>query len=156
MEAVGAAFGIADAALRASSKLWTLTGAWRDAPGDLHRLRDDLSRTQRFFAETQEGINSMYELGRDAHKESHSSLREMERLLDEGHDVLQQIETFADSLDRPKNPANGLDDELREPRELGKRRKLLWMTSTRRINRLRGELRSITSNVCRLLIAQNV
>jgi hypothetical protein len=149
MEAVGAAFGIADIALRTSSKLWTLSGAWRDAPGDLDRLRDDLSRTQRFFAETQEGINAMYSLSSDVQKESHSSFREMERLIDEGYAVLQQIERFVDSLTRP----TGLD----EPRELiGKRRRIIWMTSAGKISKLRNELRSITSNVCRLLIAQNV
>ena len=148
MEAVGAAFGIADIALRTSSKLWTLSGAWRDAPGDLERLRDDLSRTQRFFAETQEGINAMYGLCPGVQKESHSSYREMERLIDEGYAVLEQIEEFIDSLNRP----TGVD----MPRDLGKRRRIVWMTSTGKINKLRNELRSITSNVCRLLIAQNV
>jgi len=141
-------FGIADIALRTSSKLWKLSGAWRDAPMDLCRLRDDLSRTQRFFAETQEGINSMYSLSSGVQRESHSSFREMERLIDEGYAILEQIENFVDSLDRP----TGLD----EPREIGKRRRIIWMTSAGKVAKLRNELRSITSNVCRLLIAQNV
>lgn len=149
MEAVGAIFGIADIALRTSSKLWTLSGAWRDAPADLHRLSDDLDRTQRFFAETQEGIKTMYTLGTRVLGESHASWRELERLLDEGHAVLRQIEKFVDSLE--ERPA-GVDGA----KELGKRRRIIWMTSARKIQKLRDELRNVTSTICRLLIAQNV
>jgi hypothetical protein len=149
MEAVGAVFGIADVALRTSSKLWTLSGAWRDAPADLERLMEDLARTQRFFAETQEGINTMYGLGSEIQRESQSSLREMERLIDEGYAVLVQIEHFIDSLTRPSESLDG-------PKELGKRRRIIWMTSAGKVSKLRAELRSITSNVCRLLIAHNV
>lgn len=149
MEAVGAIFGIADIALRTSSKLWTLSGAWRDAPAELHRLSDDLDRTQRFFAETQEGINTMYTLGARVLGESHASWRELERLLDEGHAVLRQIEKFVDSLDEGSAGLDGI-------KELGKRRRIIWMTSARKIQKLRDELRNITSTICRLLIAQNV
>lgn len=150
MEAVGAIIGIADCTLRTTSKLWSVTSAWRDAPADLHRLRDDLSRTQRFFAETQEGINAMYALGSKVQGESHASWRELERLLDEGYAVLRQIEKFVDSLNRP---SSGPSDESRE---LGKRRRIIWMTSVRKIQKLRDDLKGIVSNVCRLLIAQNV
>ncbi|KAK1755851.1 ankyrin repeat-containing domain protein [Echria macrotheca] len=150
--------------------LWAVTNAWRDAPADLHRLRDDLARTQRFFAETQEGINSMYALESRSKiqlGESHASWRELERLLDEGYAVLRQIEKFVDHLldDRPPPPpppptAGGggglLNDGTQTTRELGKRRRIIWMTSSRKIQKLRDELRGIVSNVCRLLIAQNV
>src|SRR5512140_1111581 len=135
MEAVGAIIGIADCTLRTTSTLWAVTNAWRDAPADLHRLRDDLARTQRFFAETQEGINSMYALGSKIQGESHASWRELERVLDEGYAVLRQIEKFVDNLDRA--PAGSSDG----PRELGKRRRVIWMTSVRKIQKLRDELK---------------
>ncbi len=152
MEAIGAVVGVADVAMRASLKLWSLSGAWRDAPEDLHKLRDDLSRTQRFFAETQGGIDSMYSLASRPgfqRSESHASWRELERLLDQGAAVLQEVEQFIDSLDRP----DGLDGGIKE---LSKRRKIIWMSSSRKVGKLRNDLRNITSTICRLLIAQNV
>ncbi|KAK0724120.1 ankyrin repeat-containing domain protein [Lasiosphaeris hirsuta] len=148
MEAVGAIVGIADVALRTSSKLWSLSSAWRDAPEDLHRLQDDLARTQRFFSETGEGINALYAMGPGSQKESHASWRELERLLDDGADVLRRIEQFVDSLQRT--------NLLGEPKELGKRRRVIWMTSARKVAKLRTQLKSITGHACRLLIAQNV
>ncbi len=150
MEAVGAVVGIADVALRTSSKLWALFGAWQDAPADLHRLQDEISRTHRFFGETQEGVRALYSIQPRSQKmtESHASIRELQILADEGLTVLEHIDRFVDSLTRPSSV-----DKLPD---LGKRRKVIWLTSARKVSKWRSELRAITSDVCRLLIAQHM
>ena len=53
MEIAIAVFSLTTVAARASSKLWALSGEWRDAPADLHKLRDDVSAAERFFREIQ-------------------------------------------------------------------------------------------------------
>lgn len=148
MEAVGAVFGIVDVALRTSSKVWKLSGVWRDAPAELHRLRDELDRTERFFSETQHGIESLYALSREHRGESHATWAEVERLLDAGVVVLRRIEDFIDSLERPDSQSIG--------QPLSKTRRIKWMTSARRTTASREELRGIMTNICNLLIAQNM
>lgn len=149
MEAVGAVFGIADVALRASSKLWKLSGTWRDAPADIHRLRDDLVRTERFFGETQQGIETLYTMSGDIHSESHSLWSELERLLDTGSTVIRQIDEFIDNVCQ----GSGI---FGTSQPLSKRRRIVWMTSSKKVRALREELRGIISGICRLLIAHNV
>jgi hypothetical protein len=56
MEIALAVVGVTDVAIRATSKLWALSEAWRDAPADLHNLRDDLTRTEQFFSEIQQHV----------------------------------------------------------------------------------------------------
>ncbi|KAK0730747.1 hypothetical protein B0H67DRAFT_562749 [Lasiosphaeris hirsuta] len=48
IKSIAALIGLADVALPTSSRLWTLSDAWRDAPADLRSLRDDLANTERF------------------------------------------------------------------------------------------------------------
>jgi len=150
MEVVGAAVGISDVALRASSKLWTLFAAWKDAPADLHRLREELSRTHRFLGETQEGIEALYSVQRGFQRmtESHASTSELELLVNDSMVILERIDQFIDSLVKP-SAMTGLPD-------IGKRRKMVWMASTKKVAKWRSELRTITSDVCRLLIVQNM
>lgn len=59
MEIAFALVGVTDVAIRAGSKLWALSTAWRDAPNDLHNLRDDLTSTEQFFSEVQEHLRSV-------------------------------------------------------------------------------------------------
>lgn len=148
MEAVGAVFGIVDVALRTSSKAWKLSGVWRDAPAELHRLRDELDRAERFFSETQQGIESLYALSREHKGESHATWSEVERLLGAGVVVLRRIEDFIDSLERPDSQNIG--------QPLSKTRRIKWMTSARKTTAAREELRGIMANICNLLIAQNM
>jgi hypothetical protein len=150
MEAVGAVVGISDVALRASSKLWTLFGAWKDAPADLHRLRDELSRTHRFFGETQQGIEALYSIQHGFQKmsETHASTSELELLVNDGMVVLERIDQFIDTLTKP-SVMNGLPD-------VGKRRRVVWMASAKKVSKWKSELRAVTSDVCRLLIVQNM
>ena len=150
MEAVGAAFGIVDVALRASSKAWKLSGVWRDAPAEVHRLRDELDRAERFFIETQQGIESLYAVARHSQPESHATWAEIERLLASGAAVLHRIEAVIDNLTRP-NASNPLPSQ-----PLSKTRRIIWVTSSRKTAAAREELRATVSDICNLLIAQNM
>jgi hypothetical protein len=153
MEIALAVVGVTDVAVRASSKLWALSTAWRDAPVDLHNLRDDLTRTERFFGEIQEQLGATRIAASPLEKEAldHS---ELSRLIDEGAVALRRIEAIIDSLAVPDNVE--VDSVLGKVGELGKKRKFLWLRHTRKVARLRKELGHIRSSICRLLIAQNM
>lgn len=141
-----------------------MSNNWKDAPADIRRLQDDLFRTQRFFSETNEGISALYAAGQipiphKESKESHASWRELELLLDEGAEVLQKIEQFVDKLIGKESHGPGSSSGSGSgsgSQEMGKRRRILWLTGTTKVNKLRAELKTVTSHVCRLLIAQNV
>lgn len=150
MEAVGAIVGIADVALRTGSKLWSLFDTWKDAPAELYRLRDELTRTQRFFAETQQGVEALYSIQPKCRSmtESHASIRELELLTAKGLEILQDIDAFVDSLAKPSK-LNNLPD-------LGKRRRITWMANAKRVSKWRSELQTMAADVCRLLVVQNV
>ncbi|KAK4442047.1 ankyrin repeat-containing domain protein, partial [Podospora aff. communis PSN243] len=116
-----------------------LARAWKDAPGDIHQLKEDLGRAERFFGETSEGLHSIYE-----RKYIRSS--ELGQLLNDGAAVLERIEGFIDELQI------GSHDGI----ELNARRRLVWMTSRPRLAQLRNELQAVMSSLCRLLIAHNI
>jgi len=161
MEIVVAVAGLTDIAARTGSKLWSLSGAWRDAPDDLHRLRDDMVRTQQFFGEIKEGAFAlcMESLGSRSismaeEKEPPDGQTELQSLLGDGADILQRLEGIVDRLLSIGGGGNGGRDM---PRDLGKRGRLYWMGVVRKeVTTLRRELREVRSSICRLLIAQNV
>jgi hypothetical protein len=154
MEIAAAVIGVADVAARASSKLWALSAAWRDAPLDLHSLRDDLTRTERFFGEIRQSLDrisltqpgsmcDIFMLGSDLHE-----------LLDEGSVALRRVEAIVDSFSAIKYADTKTHSD--KAREMGSRRKILWLRQSRKVTRLRQELTHIKSSICRILIAQNV
>jgi hypothetical protein len=166
MEVAAAIIGVTEAAMRASSKMWKLSEAWRDAPVEIHNLRDDLARTERFFGEIQERVKTAQVRGFASCWEKDSggvSLRRssfaapedpsgLSRMVDEGAVALRRIEAIVDSLTMVESPGRVCPEKV----ELGKRRKFLWLRHSRKVNRLRKELAQIRSSICRLLIAQNM
>jgi hypothetical protein len=152
MEIAVAVAGITDIAARTGSKLWSLSNAWRDAPDDLHRLRDDLTQTHHFFGEVKEGTStSSYRGFSRKDDEGVDAQTDLQRLLGEGTDILQRIEAIIDKLIQVSGqPADS-------PKDLGKRGKIYWLGVVRKeITSLRRELRDVRGAICRLLIAQNV
>lgn len=103
----------------------------------------------RFLGEIREGIKATYAA---EHTNDGAVPRifisELEKLLNQGTDILQQIESFIDELEK------GID--INGPKELGKRRRLIWIKGSRNIAQWRNNLRTIASNICRLLLAQNM
>ncbi|KAK4449877.1 ankyrin repeat-containing domain protein [Podospora aff. communis PSN243] len=149
MESAAAVIGITEATIRTASKLWKLTNAWRDAPEDVHRLRDDLSRTQQFFDEVRHSA-SLAKLS-ESWDQSSPFETELKLLLEGGIAILKRIETFVDGL-LGDSPGLRQDTLL----GIGKRRRLAWITNSRKIAQLRRELRLNVSSICRILITQNV
>jgi hypothetical protein len=150
MESVAAVIGITEATVRTASKLWKLTNAWRDAPEDVHRLRDDITRTQQFFGEIRHHT-LLANKSEDAWDQSSPFETELKLLLDGGIAVLGRIETFVDSLlgDQPTDGAEALLN-------IGKRRRLVWIANTRKVTQMRRDLRLKASNICHMLITQNM
>ncbi|KAK5658146.1 hypothetical protein OQA88_2119 [Cercophora sp. LCS_1] len=150
MELAAAIVGVADVAARVGSKLWKLSAAWRDAPDDLCRLRDDLTRTHQFFNEIKEGGLSTFQAALRKQKEPPDGLSDLQTMLGDGLDILQRIEAIIDKLVQVSGqPADS-------PRDLGKRGKIYWIGVVRKeIATLRKELREVRGAICRLLIAQN-
>jgi hypothetical protein len=152
MEIALAVVGVTDVAVRATSKLWALSTAWRDAPVDLHNLRDDLTRTERFFGEIQEQIGSARIVGSPLGKEAFSDKSDLGRLIDEGAVALRRIEAVVDGL----AIANDSEDPVMGRVDLGSKRKFLWLRHARKVARLRKELAHVRSSICRLLITHNM
>ncbi|KAK3344494.1 ankyrin repeat-containing domain protein [Lasiosphaeria hispida] len=153
MEVLGTLIAVTNVTISTTSSLWSLCDAWREAPEELHRLLDDLRRSQEFLSETRIGLQSMYpeKSGHQLHpNRDFAALRGLERLLEEGSVVVRQI---GDVINRFRT---GEDWERLKPEELGKRRRALWLRQTLRVTRLRKKLKNITVSMCRLLVAQNV
>src|SRR5512140_480248 len=128
MEVAAAIIGVSEVAIRTTSKLWKLSNAWREAPEELHRLRDDLSRTQQFFDEVRH--NSISATFSRSWNEESPTQAELRRLLLEGSRILEKIEDVVDKL-------TGGQGRLEKLGTLGKMRRILWMANAQKIAGLR-------------------
>jgi hypothetical protein len=137
---------IVGTAARVTSKTWSLSESWVDAPRDFHRLKDELARVRLFFDETHEGMTSSTTGGQGLPPDDDDD--DLHQQLGTGADILARIEQVIDEISDKK----GVDDEG----ELRKRRRVKWMANNGRITRLRDELRDVASCICRLLIVRNV
>lgn len=154
MELAAAIIGVADVALRASSKLWKLSATWRDAPAEIHGLRDDVTRTENFFCEIQQSIKIV---GWVTHPnlEGQSALHvDLAELIEEGAATLRRIEAIVDGLDAPVLSGETSNSNMIWNGD--RRKRLLWLRNSMKVAKLRKELCHIRSSICRLLIAQNV
>ncbi|KAK0657996.1 hypothetical protein B0T16DRAFT_502951 [Cercophora newfieldiana] len=148
MEMVGAVAGILDVTVRTASKVWKLCQAWQDAPEDVHRLRDDLARTEHFFDETKHGMQAAI-LGSDDMLElKGASLRQrnLKILVEQGISVIESIEEVINALYRGEE----------SPEAWSKTMRVVWLRYRAKVAKLRKELSTISMGICRLLIAQSV
>ena len=156
MEFLGAIIGVADVTARTTSKVWALCESWKDAPSDFHKLKDDLTRIQLFFRETQEGLSSApsrpsrrecdADTGSSIHISSDAS--NLGHLLEAGTGVLNRLEHVVDDL----RGSNGTGDDY----VLRRGRRLKWMAYAGKVSKMRQELGDITSGICRMLVVRNV
>lgn len=147
MEFAAAVISITEVTIRTGSKLWKLSVAWRDAPEDLSRLRDDITRTEQFLDEIRQ--NALYPSPESSWQDDSPSQTELKRLIGEGLRVLEAIEEVVDTLVRGKGGEQ-------QSETLGKLRRLVWMANARKVTASRKQLNSVVSGICRMLIAQNV
>jgi hypothetical protein len=154
MELVAACVGIADIAARSSSKIWRLTELWKDAPSEIHQLRDDLSYAQEFFGEVRFRATATREL---AFRKPASQTQQLCGLLDQGSDILGELEVIIDGLG---HPAADADDEPLLGDEpvagMSKRRRVTWLLKRRRTHALRLRLKDLLNSICGQLMALNM
>ncbi len=152
MELLGAIIGVADVAARTTSKVWALCESWTDAPHDFHRLKDDLTRIQLFFRETQEGLSSAphrsWKEESDPDTLVDTDTSSLGHLLEVGMRVLKRLEHVVDDV----RGANGLGDGD----VLRRSRRLKWMANAHKVSKLKQELGDVTTGICRFLVVRNV
>jgi len=160
MKVALAVAGITTAAVRVSSTLWTLSRDWRDAPVDLHNLRDDVTRTERFFGEIQQTMNASRLAGpptpKEALPEASALQSDLRQLIDEGISTLRRIEAIVDGLVVSAGVEGRSEEDKAKGDDIRKRRKFLWLLQSRKVAKLRKELSYTRSNICRLLITRNM
>ncbi|KAF5006895.1 hypothetical protein FDECE_6754 [Fusarium decemcellulare] len=98
MELLAAIIGVADVTARASTGLWKLCEQWRDAPKDVHLLRDDLVQANAFFVQIQKGISMEQARGVDASSWPPACIHELKRLLHEGQTLVLGVQKMVDEL----------------------------------------------------------
>ncbi|KAK3386490.1 ankyrin repeat-containing domain protein [Podospora didyma] len=119
MEIAIGAISVTRIAVSANSKLWELSHEWRDAPADLYKLRDDVTRAERFFSEIREQINgSRLMTGPRQRRSSNQTAlplqgqippapppmhSELAHLLESGAVILRNIEDIVDILAADKD-----------------------------------------------------
>ncbi len=155
IEIVASIAGITHLLAEVTSKAWKISEAWRDAPQDLHWLRDDLTRTQNFFSEIEAGVGTLsnkLQEGEKGPQPVKARVDELQRLLDQGVTILHRIEAVVDKVYQISKM--GSDEGYIN---LNKRARLYWTSFARReLVGLRKELAEVRSSVCRQLIFQNV
>jgi len=158
MELAFAAVGVADVALRTSSKLWRLCEVWRDAPADIHLLRDEICRAREFFEEVARTIEDSQETFRLPADGTHypkvwaaKSTEELTLLIGRGRDVLGSMEGLIAAV---------VDEDDDEPGSLlpplATRRKALWLMKRRRAASLVKELKNVVMGICASLLNLNL
>ncbi|KAK4185239.1 hypothetical protein QBC35DRAFT_20544 [Podospora australis] len=127
MEVLGAVVGITSVTVRTTtSKVWTLINTWREAPDGLHRLLDDLRRSQQFLDETETGLRELYlawgtSPSDDPPDPTSTITAAILTLLEEAVVVIARIETWIEKI----HNGDGIDSLSSEG--LSKRRKAAWL-----------------------------
>ncbi|RSL88358.1 hypothetical protein CEP52_015246 [Fusarium oligoseptatum] len=151
MELLAAIVGVADVTARASTGLWKLCEQWREAPKEIHLLRDDLVQANAFFAQIQKGLTAEQARGGSASRWPPECIRELERLLQDGQALVLGVEKMADELMSPGIAASGPSHQ-----SLSGRRKLLWVTKLRWTSEQRRSLKTLMGKICVSLVSLNV
>ncbi|RMJ04690.1 hypothetical protein CDV36_014640 [Fusarium kuroshium] len=151
MELLAAIVGVADVTARASTGLWKLCEQWRDAPKEIHLLRDDLVQANAFFAQIQKGLTAEQARGGSSSRWPPECIRELERLLQDGQALVLGVEKMVDELMSPGIAASGPSHQ-----SLSGRRKLLWVTKLRWTSEQRRSLKTLMGKICVSLVSLNV
>ena len=157
MEIAAVAIGVVNVTARAGSKIWTLCESWKEAPKEVHYLRDSLVRAQEFFSQVKLGIEKgrLDELASNPLQDD--SLRQLELLLKQGLATIVGIEAIVqDITDGQHSPSRGrgIHSSIQEP--LSRRRKMLWLANAAKVARLRTGLKEISMMICASLVSLNV
>jgi len=170
MEIAAAAASLVNGTVRTSSTIWSLCESWKDAPKEVHHLRDTIDHTREFFSQVQQGIEKarLDKLSIHFDPLQNGSHRELELLLKQGSAVVTEIENIVlrvlhgkeHSATQGKNvdelSQGGGESSSLTPEVLRKRRRAVWMAKAATVARLRGVLKDTSRMVCANLISLNV
>lgn len=151
MELFAAIVGVADVTARASTGLWRLCEQWRDAPKEIHLLRDDLVQANSFFAQIQKGLIAEQARGASASRWPPECTRELGQFLKDGQALVLGVEKMVDELLSRGVAASG-PSHL----SLSGQRKLLWVTKLRWTSDQRRSLKTLMGKICVSLVSLNV
>lgn len=144
MDPVSAAISIAGAAATTCSVVWKVCEQWRDAPAEIHHLKDTVLQADEFFQRIQ------YSMKDDSSgRMLASNPNELSKLLHNGETVLHSIRSLLSSL-----CSNGSD--VSGCQEFSRRRRLKWLKNLHETKKLRRRLREIMAQTCALLLSQNL
>lgn len=153
MEIAAATIGVVNVTVRTSCKVWMLCESWKEAPKDVHLLRDSLNRAEEFFSHVKMGTEkaSMDQLVTNPLQQV--SLRRLEGLLHQGAAAVDDIDALVQKIFEGRD--TGVDN-LGNPEPLGKRRRIVWLMEASKLARLQGVLKEICAMTCASLMALNV
>lgn len=144
MDPVSAAISIAGAAATTCSVVWKVCEQWRDAPAEIHHLKDTILQADEFFQRVQYSMKN----GNDGRMLA-SDPNELSKLLHNGEVVLNSIRSLLSSLCSNGSGVSG-------SQELSRLRRLKWLKHLHQTKKLRGRLREIMAQTCALLLSQNL
>lgn len=140
--------GIADVAGRTSSMIWQLCGTWRDAPEDVHELRDSLIRANEFFLGIRRGLETEHQRATRTSGWDDETSRELDELLRRSEAVMKEVQGLLDRLLDGTNPP--------DVESLAKRRKLQWLKERGRASQLRHRLQELMFRICGAFMSINL
>ncbi|KAL2073010.1 hypothetical protein VTL71DRAFT_10334 [Oculimacula yallundae] len=150
--------GLSDAATRTASTLFQLVDAWRDAPRDVHHLRDSVVSVGEFFARVHHELDEHITCGH--YSESTYVLQTSNKLLLDlkiAQKVLEQIDQILDFVGSTDRVAGkSLKSELPPDETARKLRKDRWLRRRGALLKLQKSLTEIQSTIFEGLLSMNV
>jgi len=154
MEIAAATLGILNVTARTASKIWSLCDSWKEAPTDIHLLRDSLDRAHDFFSQVQTGIkNTRMDRLSAANPLHEQSLGQLKQMIDQGSSTIARIEGLVLDILDGRDPGKDL---VWHTRPLNKRRKIAWLAKSPRLARHGSALKEISNTICSILVMINV
>jgi len=153
MEVAAAAIGITEATARVSVGIWKLCDIWREAPKEVHRLRDELARAHEFLGSVREKV--VQDPGTSLATDESS--QRLTSLLGRGRDVVEGLEDLINEV-LGVQVQGYAPNYYRAAREnpLKAKRKFIWMTKIGKVRNLRAALARNNAEIYGELVALNL
>lgn len=146
MDPISAALGIASAATATCSAVWKLCERWRDAPSDVHELKDAVLQANEFSQAVKYNMESDRML--EVVPRTFPSHNGLNKLLQDGETTLTAIRCLLETV------INGSDFENQV--NLSRRMKIRWLKNAPKAKKLCKKLKQTTAQTCAFLISQNM
>jgi len=169
MEIAAGVIGLVRVTTAASLQTRKLCEDWKDAPRDVHHLRDELDTCEAFFRALRSGIAEwQLGVGLEGEKGGNPStagltaaIGEVGKLLSRSNSILETLKTILEVLVRERDASSAASVDGSSGVEgiqssLPKRRKILWLRRVDEVGKLRKMLRHSTRDIGLFLTLLNV